>query len=221
MAIARVQSAKNNSGASSVTTLNVVFGGAPTDGNIVVLAASGNGVMSILSTSGITWLAANITNSSVICGTIGLGRVFSGASATITVNQVSSVGMSIVAVEYSGTNIRQDRAISATGTSVSPASGATSTTTSSNELWVGALFGRLQATFSAPTNSFSIVDQDTSTIGSTNDKCVAFLERLVSSTGTPNAGATLSSSANWVARVLTFEEVPTSTTVVQGGFFLQ
>lgn len=214
--IVRVQSKSANTGASNAATLPITLDATPTAGSIIVVTASvaaGSAVSTRMTEqTGITWLGyvRTSTNTQLFA----VGRVFSTiASATITVATPASQPISAVAVEYSGVNIRVDKQVTAAATSTSPASGATETTNSANELWVGAITSRSTSanTFSSPTNSFSIVAQTNTTNGSTNtDTSAAFLERIVTSAGTPNAGATSSANQPWIAQVLTFEETTAS-----------
>lgn len=224
MAISRVQSKAGDSGAVAVLTMNLVMDAAPTNGNILVAAVCVFGTSqvrgagaSFLSQSGVTWMFApglsgqGNTQCNVM---LALGRVFASASDTITLdyNTVggTSGGAAIVVAEYSGASTIFDQYAAATATSTSAASGATGTTATANQLWVGAIGARGTngVTFSSPTNGFSIVGQDNSTINASSDRSVALLEKIVSGTGTANAGATVSSSQIWVAEVLTLQEAP-------------
>lgn len=218
-AITRVQSQTANTGATaSNTNLNLVFGAAPTAGNIVVLAVAAGNVAGGCNVTGtnIEFYVENVMGSGGCPIFLVIGRVFASASATITVNPSSGGAIAIAGAEYSGSGLlRLDKVQWAVGSSTSAASGATATTTTANELWVGALGHRNTngSTFSAPTNSFSIVGQTNTTINtSNNDRSVALVERIVSSTGTANAGATISVTGNWGAFVATFEETPSTTT---------
>ncbi len=218
MAIARVQSQSGNTAATNASSLVITLGAQPTPGNLLVVAAQqgvgGGTAAKMLNQTGLTWLQTTKVGSSS-AGTLLLAyaRVASSiAASTVTLSNNASVPIAAVVVEYSGVNIRLDRLVGGTGQSTSPASGATETTGTANELWVGCLAARSAAsaiTYSSPTNSFSIVAQTNTTNGGSNlDACVAFLEKIVTSTGTANAGATASSSCNWIASVATFDEVP-------------
>lgn len=218
MAIARVQSKTANSGAAGVTTLNLVFDAAPTDGNIVVIAAAGLGTssaafssMSVTGTN-IVWMQCcpAVQGGSNMTGILAVGFVLASASATVTVTDLSSGGIAIAGAEYSGCAPFFDQYASAVATTTTPSSGATGTTSSANQLWVASIGHRAVSggTFSLPTNSFAIVGQDKSSIGSTSDRSVALLERIVSGTGTANAGATVSASGICVSQVLTLKETP-------------
>lgn len=214
-AITRVQSATANSGASNVATLNLVLGAAPTNGNLLILAVGlGNGVPILESSSDITWtVRINVQAVATRNVFIFIGRVRTGsASATITVGSSVTSSIAIVGDEYSGfTNPRMDRSMGGGGSSASAASGTTPTTASANELWIGALSSSFAGgtTFSAPTNSFTIVGQTNSSLSTSQDRTVALLELIVSSTGTANAGATVG-NGQWGAEVITIEETPSS-----------
>lgn len=210
MAIARVQSKTANSGASLATTVSVTLDATPTAGNILVVSYAALFGLSagspFVTCSGVTFSTYVWIGSGTLVGVLAVGRVLSGASATITAN-AGSGGNAIVAAEYSGSNIVADVYAAATNTSTSAASGDTAATNAAAELWVGALAARNAITYSSPTNSFSIVGQDKSSVGTANDRAAALLERIVSSTGTANAGATLSASNVWTAQVLTLKEI--------------
>lgn len=220
-AITRVQSKTANSGSAGVTSQSVVLDSAPTAGNYIVLVAV-SGItaapedrFTVDNTSGIIWTGKLYSSANNVIILMMLGRVFSGASATITVSIATSSRVAMVAAEYSGTNLRLDKEMAATGSSTSLASGATATTANANELWVGGMGQRASSaiTFSSPTNSFSIVGQTTSTGTATNnERAAALLERIVTSTGTANAGVTSDQNFQWAAMAMTFEETPTGAT---------
>lgn len=219
-AITRVQTVTASTGASNaLSTLTVTLGSAPTAGNIVVIALATNGApfSHITEAAGYTWSyfpAARSTSDLYV--TLAVARIGAGAGTGITITIPTSNPMAVIAAEYSGTNIRVDQTMSTVptvgGTAI--ATGATPTTTNANELWLGALGcrGLNAVTFSAPTNGFSIVGQTGTTVNLTNaDRSVALLEQFVTSTGTANAGATISQSGFWGAVVGTFEELATTT----------
>jgi hypothetical protein len=225
MAIALVsgQFAHGDTGAATAGNFSIVLPNPPTAGSLLAVAvahASGTGIY-ISTTTGISWMRyQHQQGGNTLGNSLWIGRVFSGASATITVQVVSggsNNAMAGVAAEFSGTSMRIDQAITATASSTSAASGATATTTSSNELWIGSLSARCQSAaeadvvFSAPTNSFTLLDQRTSNINTANaDRAAALLYKIVSSTGTANAGATIAVSNNWIASVVTFCESGTN-----------
>lgn len=214
--IARVQSKAANTAGTNATTLALTFDATPTAGNIVVIVAQNAGSnlpMWMAAQNGIAWL----DNEQIIgngSSAIFVGRISSTiASATVTITMSTAQPIAAVGVEYSGTAIRVDKTVYANGNSTSAASGATETTVNANELWVGlvGVRGTNANTISSPTNSFSIVAQTNTTNGTSNaDRTVGFLERIVTSTGTANAGGTVTSNL-WTAQAMTFEETPTTT----------
>lgn len=131
------------------------------------------------------------------CSTATTSYVFSRQSGT-------GGGIAAIMYEYSGLNISTpvDKSISAAALSngTAAASGATATTTAAHEAWIGACAIDNASNWSSPTNSFTLVDQTSETNGA-----ICFLERIVSSTGTANAGATASVSGAWIAGVTTFK----------------
>lgn len=219
MAINRVQSKTGTSGASSsVTTWSITFDSTPVAGNVIVAACAAFGSASIpgtpgyFSQTGVEWM---LTNPSVQAASntllfLAIGKVLSGAGSTLTITTLTAGGMSIAAAEYSGLDTRFDRFMSAVGNSAAPASGATGTTSKGNQLWIGAISHRAAngGTFSSPTNSFSIVGQAKSSMNTTSDRSVCLLERIVTSTGTANAGAAVSPTGVWAAQVLTLDALP-------------
>lgn len=214
-AIVRVQSKAANTAATNAATLAITLDATPTAGNYIVVGVANTSASSFVrgaEQAGITWLDYNATSSSQGGCTILFGRVSAAiASATITLTIGSSQAVSAVAVEYSAVNLKPDKMVSASATSTSPASGATATTSSDNELWIGVIAAQStnSNTLSSPTNSFSIVAQTNTTNGTTNlDRNCAVLERIVSATGTANAGGTLAASKAWVALTMTFDESP-------------
>lgn len=230
MAIARVQSATNQS-STSVATLTATLGAAPTNGNIVIAAASFLGTASQVGDSG-AWAATGITWMKVVTLAQGasstqlslaIGRVRASASASIVFTCDQTGGIAMAVAEYSGASLNFDKFVSGLGSSTAPASGATATTEAANELWIGAISHRATSggTFSSPTNSFTIVGQAKSTLGTTSDRSICLLERIVSATGTANAGATVSPTGTWIAQALTIEQAAVAAgggPYLEGGF---
>lgn len=216
MSIARVQFATNSTSVSG-NTVSVTLGATPTAGNILVAAvaffgsASQPGSACAFSSTNVVWMntqPAAQGGSSTSLG-LGIGRVRSGGSTTVTATIDQAGGLAFIVAEYSGLSQNFDKFVSAVGSSTSPASGATATTGTANQLWIGAISARATSgnTFSSPTNSFAIVGQAKSTLGTTSDRSICLLERIVTATGTPNAGATISPTGAWIAECLTIEEL--------------
>jgi len=224
-AIARVQSKAANTSATNATSLPIVMDSTPTAGNVLVIAYTGGGTSNndprMSEQAGITWQIYQNHNSTSGTGGIAFGRVAAGiASSTVTLACTSSQPLAAIAVEYSGTNIRSDKQIAATGSSTTAATGATSeATNNANELWFASVSCRSNANvpvFSSPvlagtggTAAF-VAQTNTNNAGSNLDRDIAAIERIVTATGSPNASATMSSTNQWNALLMTFEETPSS-----------
>ncbi len=217
--IARVQSKSANTAGTNATSKDLVFDSTLTPGNIVIIAwgMDGNNLTSITGT-GIIFQGISRTGANVTFNLLAIGRIRSGATATITVASVAAQAHAIVGAEYScGGILRLDQSATANSVSTSPASGATGTTATAAELWVGSICARgtNANTMSSPTNSFSIVAQTNTTNGTANsDRTVGLFEQIVTATGTPNVGCTITSN-NWTAIVAALEETPISMNAFQ------
>jgi hypothetical protein len=215
MAINRVQSKTANSGAVAAGSLTLTLDAAPTPGNVIILVVSGFAAttnhLRVEAQTGITWTSFMVYGSNSTALLVAVGRVFAGAAAAISITASNTTGgIAAAAAEYSGTNLRIDRNTSAIGGSdTSPAAGPTGITSGDSALMIGAFSHRAasEVTYSAPTNSFGIVAQAQSSLGTTSGRSVALLERIVSVAGTASAGATTSLSGFWAASVLTLQEV--------------
>jgi len=212
MAIVRVQSKAAASNSTTAPTLT--FDAVPTAGNVIVMAYGAATGLWIPAAGNIEWLLYPFTQSSSRHAGLAIGIVKGSPSATVTCAQPTGAA-ALVAAEYSGLGgiklDRQKSAASSSGTAL--ASGATPTTDTAVELWVGCLFSaaaRPDTTtfFTALTNSFSAVAEVNSTLNTTSDRSVCLTERIVSSTGTPNTGATAAISGQWVALVAALAEIP-------------
>ncbi len=217
MAITRVQSKTANTAATNAGSLSVVLDAAPTNGNILILVVCCTSPLALMTTTAdIAWsnpsTKSNGSNASVQTF---IGYVRTGsASATLTPTLTSGTQpIAAVCAEYSGlSEARFDTTAGTSGTGTSLASGATTTSRTAVELWIGAQSNRSNgaATFSAPTNSFAIVAQTgTTNTGANLDRTVALLEKIVSSTGTANSGVTSDQSTTWVSATVTFDATPT------------
>lgn len=214
-AITRVQSKTATSGGSAVASLNLVFDAAPTNGNFIVIAASAQAAnvgMSVDSDANITWFGNSKGTNAIVTVLIGQVKTAS-ASATVTINLLSTTNVAVCAVgaEYSGiTNILIDRTAASTGTGTAVDTGTTSSTTIGNELLVAgvAVRGSGGPVLSSPTNSFNLIAQASTTVTSVNDKTVGLLDKIVSSTGTANTGVTSGVSGAWAGHIVTIAEAP-------------
>jgi hypothetical protein len=214
MPIARVQ--LKTAAANATAAPSITMNSTPTAGNVIVMAYGGTTNFWIPPAGNIEWMLFNFVASSSRVAGLAIGIVKASASATITCAQASGGG-ALVAAEYSGLGgVKLDRQMAASaGSGTSLASGATPTTDTANALWVGCLFsGAARASsaafYSALTNSFALVGEAQTTLNTTGDRTVGLTERIVSSTGTPNTGATALSSGIWIASVLALSEITTS-----------
>ena len=116
--------------------------------------------------------------------------------------------------EYSGTNTVPDvRRVGNTGNSTTLTTATTDTTTQANELIVavagqrGTFSSEQTSWASSPRNSFSIVSETSSFVNTTNnDRAVAFLERIVTSTGTFSTGMTGNNNVR-ACTIVAFQEI--------------
>lgn len=171
--------------------------------------ASVPGVAATVSQTGVEWICANVSAQGANGMSLGifLGRVGSSAGTVATITTAQSGGIASVAAEYSGISQTWDRLASNVGSSTTGNTGTTATTRLANELFAGAIGGRASGgvIFSAPTNSFSIVDQATTSFASTSDRGVCLLEKIVTSTGTASCSTTQTNGA-WAGQMITIEE---------------
>jgi hypothetical protein len=94
--------------------------------------------------------------------------------------------------------------------STSPTSGTTAATTLAEEYWVAGFTqkGTFVTTLSAPTNSFTIKEQQTGSVGS------ALLTRIVAAIGTASTGGTYDHATTYAATIDTFMVQPKTVTAV-------
>lgn len=223
--ITRVQSTTASTGASTATSsVTLTFGSNFTVGNVVAIAVgtgTSNAIPVPTSTATINWTMYWLGGANSTPAWIVLCEIQAGSSNAITLTSTStSAGsasciIAAVGAEYSGVRYEFESALGATATSTSPASGAAATTTVANEVWLGAINTRNTngggSFYTSPTNSGAIVAQVCTSVNTANtDRAVMLWERIVSSTGTPNAGATAGSSGVWVALVTALKPAVTS-----------
>ncbi len=221
MAITRVQSAKATVGSAAAGSAVATLGSNATAGNWIVIAGSkktNNDLLVAVSGQAATtpWrlLQSGYNATGFQYNFIAVIPVRASASNTVTVSSMSSTNMTLcfVAVEYAGVNLAGDQFNATFGNSTSPSSGAITTLTA-NELIVSALstrgqFATEQTSFlSSASGGFSSVLQTSTNINTSNaDTGVAFLEQIVTSTGTYTAGGTISSN-QWAGSVLSLQEL--------------
>lgn len=218
--ITRVQSTSNGN-AVAANQLALTFGSNTTVGNYVLVGININTTAlqaaTILETAYVsvcTRFIENVTGPSDIF--MILARVLTAGTALTVDPPSSTVAVTAaVAAEYSANHLELDQGPSGgTGLGTALASG-TLTSPYQDTLFVGLLGQRLQAATpntswaSAPTNSFSIVAQTSSTVNGANlDRSMAFLERITtgSNPGSISAGCTSSINAQWAGALFTLHE---------------
>jgi hypothetical protein len=210
--IARVQHASHQ---TTGTTNGVTWPGATTLGNLLIAICSScnnpgsSSTMTITPPSGGGWSTA-VGPIRSNAGVVYIFYKFNAASQSATGNFTSSgasgakTDFATVVCEYSGFGSTDPIDVTANNPGASGTSqttGTTTTTTQASELWIGGIGeDNNGATFSAPTNSFAIVEQILA--GTT---AAALLEKIVSSTGTAGCGVTANLSGTYNGAMATFK----------------
>lgn len=209
MAFAFVQSTTITSDTNPATS--AAFGSATTVKNLIFVTVVGDGgttptVTGITDSKGNTYTKIPETsigsaiNMVAFYAVIATGKAGTSHTITVTWNDASE-NVRVVAQEFSGFTGTPtvDQIVVASGSSTTPASGATSSTARANELVIGMLArgGTTAATVTAGTGFTNLV--------TVNDSDAAAQEsRVVSSITTYNATFTLSVSRAWLAGIVTF-----------------
>ncbi len=215
MAIARVQSKTANNGSTAGTTLTITLTGNGTVGNTLFVGFVGAG--------GIPSRFKYGSNTEVPFAEFVANNVFAAyavvpiqeASTSIVITMGSQLAAA-VAVEYSGRLITCDLPpLSASNSSgTSNTSGTTATSNYANELAVSIASARFAtateqtAWLTSTTNSFTSVAQTSSSANTTSDREIAFLEKIVTSTGTFQTTGTQPANSGWVNLIATFTDNP-------------
>ncbi len=226
--IALVQGPKR--GTSTSSTISVTLSNTPTSGDVLI-AVIGTDLtstnfnqpstitISSISQTGVTWTKQVVQTDSggsyfawyAADVEIWLGTVSSGASTSVTITLSGSANGGAVADigEYSGiaTSPLDKTAVNPSSTaSTSTTTGTTTTTSQASELWIGGVTVEAGATQSSsnsqpPTNGFTLSD------GSAYNSAmsVAYLQNIVSATGTASSGTTTTSSNRYVGCIATFK----------------
>lgn len=222
-----VRATVGSAAATSMTFTTSAF----TAGNYVVMVMSSTQINSFRVVAGANekdWIGGLVAYGYNGTGTtmtgIYLYKVITGGQTSVVISIPSGASFTAAAVlkEYSATNLVPDVWVpGATGNSATLTTSTTDTTNSANELIVVALGQRAQiatvasnaaswlsGTPPTPTNSFTVVEQSSTNINTSNsDRAVAFLERLVTSTGTYSTSVGSLFSNQWTAPIVTFKEV--------------
>jgi hypothetical protein len=133
-------------------------------------------------------------------------------SATVTATITASRQWMIDVVEAHSSvsgGWQLDKTANNTGTSASPSTGTTAATTAAEEYLVAAVCIASAVTFSAPTNSFAIKQQQAQPAYGLS---ATLLTRIVAATSTFSTGATSSTSALYAATIQTFKVAGTTVT---------
>jgi len=215
--------------AKSGSSITINLADSPTEGNLLILAFGGYSasptiIISSISQTGVSWSIQRTCTWSYRRVEIWAGVVGSGAGTTITITLSKSIsnGIAIADVcEYSGlatSDFKDQTAYGYGGSQTTTSTGTTETTTQADELWVGAIFaeGTSSVAQSNPTNGFSLLDgaNEGYTYGGAS---LAYLEKIVSSTGQASSGTTLANKPNYyVGCIVTFKAK--IETVSIGGF---
>jgi len=215
--IVRVQG-NIRSKATSGSSFTVTLADPPTAGNLLILAFggySGSPVITVssISQTGVSWSRQRACTWSDRRVEIWAGVVGSGAGTTITITLSKSISNGIVIAdvcEYSGlatSDFKDQTAYKGGSQTTTTSTGTTATTTQADELWVGAIFaeGSSSVAQSNPTNGFTLLDgaNEGYVYGGAS---LAYLEKIVSSTGQASSGTTLASKANeYAACIVTFK----------------
>lgn len=198
MAIARVQTQKNQTiGAPVNTSITLTFGTTPTQNNVIVCAvqcASANATTVTLTQTNVTWSRITSTGTTGSFHELWYGLVGSGAGTVLTVAQTgaTSTNLMAIAAEYSGTAttsiVNASNSNSSASTSSSPATASSGSATNDQQpvVWVGSLgsngSGGTPAWSGSPTNSFTGIDSYA--VSASTTMFLKLYELFTSSTGT-------------------------------------
>ncbi len=214
-------------GTSSSSTITVTMFSTPTTGNVLIAVigtyrTDGDNVRTVSSISGgsgaeATWHKINSEDYSYNAPgsytgndfaanvEIWMGIVSTGSTTvTITISGSSNTNAVADICEYSGIATASpyyDRIATSTGTDSTPSStGTTSTTTQASELWIGGITITDNSAQNSPTNGFTLIDG--TVYGSMS---LAYLEKVVSTTGAANSGTSTSGNYRYVGCIATFK----------------
>lgn len=210
----------NARGANTSSPLSVVLASAPSVGNLLVLCFGGSGssdnhtIISSITDTNVVWSQVATVQYDGQGGytantEIWVGVVSAGAQDTYSVAFSGTVFGAIADIcEYSGllTADYLDQTATNQGNSASTDTGTTIATTQADELWVGSTFAvgyNNAAPQTTPTNSFTLLDGEAD---GANTCSLAYLEKIVSSTGAANSGTTITNGAEqWAGCIVTLK----------------
>jgi hypothetical protein len=209
-------------------TFTITLGYTPTSGDVLILGYLGCSAtvtpqLTGIGQTGVTW--SQVVAASGDVASIWMGNVGASAGTVITLTIASGGATDLLEIadvcEWSGLSGVVDQSSSnAGGTGTALATGTTGTITKANELLVGITIGAVfnkgvsdSAAQSSPTNSFTLLDGANVVDSSGNDASLAYLYKVVSSTGTYSSGTTSATEVYWEGCIATFfttSSAPTS-----------
>lgn len=206
------------------SSFGITLNSAPANGNSLVMAVGVSAgalatTVSSITQTGASWsrIIQKQANSNLNDVEIWAAFGVSGAAAAITVNMSGTINTAKGAVgdvwEYSGllTTGQPDQTQTNSGSGV-PSTGTTLTTSQANEVWVGGIMV-VSVSQSTPTNGFNLTDGALYTNG-TVSLSLAYLDKIVTATGTASTGTTIVGAHNWVGGIATFLATTTTTTYI-------
>lgn len=189
---------------STGTSFGITLGDTPTAGNVlfaVIGVTDYSAVVSVssISQTNVSWSLQAQQKDSYRAVEIWLGVVSASPGTAITVNLDGTPNNARGAVcEYSGIAATPLDKVSAgdDGYSTTGDTAATATTTQDDELWLGGIKARyVTSDHSNPTNSFTLLD----------GAGLAYLEKIVSATGSADCETTIDATDYWVGIMATFK----------------
>jgi hypothetical protein len=205
MAITLVQKAKNTSTGSSIAA---TWSSTTTNGNLLLILVSGVNTTDFTITTPANFQAVDEgvhASAPFVHAKIFYRENAPASSGSQSVGFSAAIqGCSIELAEYLGiaSSGSLDQHANNNGNSSNPDSGSTPSTTQPSELWVAVLAnGNTNNTFSSPTNGFTIEDTANSVSSGTSQ---AFLDKIVSGTGSADTSATSSGTGAWAGAIGTF-----------------
>ena len=215
MAIVRVQG--NARGVNQVSNIiSVTMSSTPINGNVLVAvigtySTADYRTVSSITQANVVWTQQVVKSSEADTYyqriEIWFGVAAASASVDVSVNLNNYANRWAIAdiCEYSGvlTASFLDKTASNSGVSLNTDTGTTGATTQADELWIGGTLAvGSTSTQATPTNGFTLLDG-----AATSQDSLAFLEKIVSGTGTANSGTTISGVTNraWTGVIATFK----------------
>ena len=218
-AIQKVQDLGTNNTKTSGTTLTVTLSSAVTSGNSVIVSfAADDGGGTVTCSDNATPTAntynvdVDVTNTnnvrSVICSAHNVSGLASGRAITVTTtNSIAARAMSVTEFKGLAPSLTRDQTQSNTGTGTSVTSNATSATTVTNELLIGAIGveNKSNIALTPGTDWIELPHDGTGTGAPDTNVSIHPQYRIVTATGTYAADGTLSASNDWAAAIATYK----------------